>query len=72
MTDIDFNDFLDKYFFNTAFLIDSERYNNMDTEDKQQRVFVDPCLFGVINRLIPTKDEIRLTPLDNNPFEQVN
>ena len=37
--DIDFNEFLNKYFFNTAFLIDPERYNKMDTEDKLQRVF---------------------------------
>ena len=68
--DIDFTEFLNKYFFNTAFLINSDRYNEMDTEDKQQRGFVDPCLFGVINRLIPTKDEIKLTPLENVPFEQ--
>ena len=68
-TDIDFNKFLDDYFFNTAFLIDSDRYNSMNMEDKRQRGFVDPCLFGVINRLIPTKDEIQLTPLDNDPFE---
>ena len=67
-TDIGFNDFLNKYFFNTAFLIDSERYNNMDSEDKKQRGFIDPCLFGVINRLIPTKEEILLTPLNDNPF----
>jgi len=70
--DIDFNEFLEKYFFNTAFLIDSDRYNSMDTEDKQQRGFVDSCLFGVINRLIPTKNEIQLTPLENNPFEKAN
>lgn len=68
--DIDFNEFLNKYFFNTAFLINSDRYNEMDTEDKQQRGFVDPCLFGVINRLIPTKNEINLTPLENVPFEK--
>ena len=69
---INFNDFLNKYFFNTAFLIDSERYNSMDTEDKRQRGFVDPCLFGVINKLIPTKDEIQLTPLKNDPFEKAD
>lgn len=70
--DIDFDDFLDKYFFNTSFLIDPDRYNGMDMNDKLQHGFVDPCLFGVINRLIPTKDEIQLTPLDNHPFEQAN
>ena len=71
-TDIDFDDFLNKYFFDTAFLIDSDRYNSMDMEDKRQRGFVDPCLFGVINKLIPTKDEIQLKPLHNDPFEKAN
>ena len=71
-TDIDFNKFLDNYFFNTAFLIDSDRYNNMNAEDKRQSEFLDPCLFGVINRLVPTKDEIQLTRLDNDPFEKAN
>ena len=71
-TDIDFNKFLDNYFFNTAFLIDSDRYNNMNAEDKRQSEFLDPCLFGVINRLVPTKDEIQLTRLDNDPFDKAN
>ena len=71
-TDIDFNEFLDKYFFDTAFLINSDRYNSMNTEDKKQLGFVDPCLFGVINRLIPTKDEMQLKPLDSDPFRQPN
>ena len=44
----------------------------MDTEDKQHRGFVDPCLFGVINRLIPTKEETQLTPLNGNPFINKN
>ena len=71
-TDIDFNKFLDNYFFNTAFLINSDRYNNMNAEDKRQSEFLDPCLFGVINRLVPTKDEIQLTRLDNDPFDKAN
>ncbi len=57
---IDFDQFLDKFFFNTAFLIDADRFNNMDAEEKQTRGFVDPCLFGVINRLLPTDEEIVL------------
>ncbi len=57
---IDLNPFLEKYFFNTAFLIDPERFNNMDSEEKQTRGFVDPCLFGVINRLLPSDEEIGL------------
>ncbi len=66
--DIDYNDFLDQYFFNTAFLIDPERFNNMDAKEKQQHGFTDPCLFGVINHLTPTKDEILLKQLEKDPF----
>ncbi|KMP11592.1 hypothetical protein UZ36_03850 [Candidatus Nitromaritima sp. SCGC AAA799-C22] len=67
--DIDFDDFLNEYIFNTAFLIDPDRFNNMDAKDKRQRGFVDPCLFGVINRLIPSDEEIKLTVLEENPFD---
>ena len=63
-TDIDFNNFLNKYFCNTAFLINSDRYNEMDSVDKSQQGFNDPCLFGVINRLTPTKDEMQLKQLE--------
>lgn len=66
--DIDFNRFLDQYFFNTAFLMDQDRFNNMDTEEKQKYGFTDPCLFGVINHLLPTKEEIQLTQLAKDPF----
>ncbi len=68
--DIDYNEFLSQYFFNTAFLMDPERFNNMDAEEKLQRGFIDPCLFGVINHLIPTKEEIQLKQLENDPFEK--
>ena len=68
--DIDFNEFLNRYFFNTAFLIDEERYNKMDTEDKLQRGWDDPCLFGVINRLIPSREEMQLVQLEGDPFEE--
>jgi hypothetical protein len=71
-TDIDFNEFLNKYFFNTAFLINSDRFNEMGAVEKSQQGFNDPCLFGVINGLTPTKDEIQLKQLENNPFKKNN
>lgn len=67
-TDIDFNDFLNTYFLNTAFLIDSDRFNNMSMDYKEQNGLLDPCLFGVINKLIPTKNETQLITLDTDPF----
>ncbi|MBC8286165.1 MAG: hypothetical protein H8E42_01690 [Nitrospinae bacterium] len=57
---IDFDHFLENYFFGTAFLMDAERFNNMLPEEKKDLKLTDPCLFGVINRLIPAEEEIVL------------
>ena len=65
---IDFNEFLNKYFFNTAFLINLERYNEMGRQNKLQLGIDDNCLFGVINRLTPTKEEIDLITLEKDPY----
>ena len=54
---IDFDHFLDNYFFGTAFLMNAERYNNMSAEEKKRLNLTDPCLFGVVNRLIPDGEE---------------
>jgi len=62
---IDFNAFLATYFINTAFLIDPDRFNIMDSREKEDRGFTDPCLFGVLNRLVPSKEEIKLKQIDN-------
>ena len=67
-TDIDFNEFLNKYFLNTAFLINLERYNEMGQQDKLQLGLDDNCLFGVINRLTPTEEEINLAILKKYPY----
>ncbi len=67
-TDIDFNEFLNKYFLNTAFLINLERYNQMGRQDKLQLGLDDNCLFGVINRLTPTEEEINLIILKKYPY----
>ena len=67
-TDINFNAFLKKYFFNTAFLINLERFNEMTAEEKLKLGLDDNCLFGVINRLTPTNEEITLTVLEKDPY----
>ena len=67
-TDIDFNEFLNKYFLNTAFLINLERYNEMERQDKLHLGLDDNCLFGVINRLTPTEEEINLIILGKYPY----
>ena len=66
--DIDFNEFLNKYFYNTTFLMNLERYNELEREEKLKLGLDDNCLFGVINGLIPTKEEINLIILGNNPY----
>ena len=58
--DIDFDQFLENYFFGTAFLMDPDRFNNMPPEEKKSLKLTDPCLFGVINRLTPADEEISL------------
>ncbi|MEK9628557.1 MAG: hypothetical protein VW455_06010 [Nitrospinota bacterium] len=65
---IDFNRFLENYFFGTAFLMDAERFNNMDSEEKKSLKLTDPCLFGVINNLIPTKEESKLQKSADTPY----
>jgi len=66
--DINFNEFLNKYFFNTAFLINLERFNEMTAQEKLKLELDDNCLFGVINRLTPTEEEITLTVLGKDPY----
>jgi len=54
---IDLNDFMDNYFLDTSFLIDPDRFNNMNAHEKKDLGLTDPCLFGVINRLVPAEEE---------------
>ena len=42
---IDFERFLENYFFGTAFLMDPDRFNNMSPEEKKRFNLNDPCLF---------------------------
>ncbi len=65
---IDFDHFLESYFFGTAFLMDAERFNNMAPEEKKDLKLTDPCLFGVINRLIPAEEEVVLTINPHPPY----
>ena len=65
---IDLNDFMDNYFLDTSFLIDPDRFNNMNAQEKKDLGLTDPCLFGVINRLVPAEEEISLKEIDN-PYQ---
>ena len=64
----DFDHFLENYFFGTAFLMNAERYNNMSPEEKKRLKLTDPCLFGVVNRLIPDDEETRFKINPETPY----
>ena len=65
---IDFDHFLENYFFGTAFLMNAERCNNMSPEEKKRLKLTDPCLFGVVNRLIPDDEETRFKINPETPY----
>lgn len=65
---IDFDHFLENYFFGTAFLMDAERFNNIPPEEKKVQKLTDPCLFGVVNRLIPAEEEVALKINPHPPY----
>ncbi|MBC8285011.1 MAG: hypothetical protein H8E32_14445 [Nitrospinae bacterium] len=67
---IDFDVFLENYFFGTAFLMDEDRFNNMDSEEKKSLNLTDPCLFGAINNLIPSEEESNLIKTTETPYLQ--
>jgi hypothetical protein len=62
---IDLNDFMENYFLDTSFLIDPDRFNKMDANEKNELGLTDPCLFGVINRLVPADEEMSLKEIAN-------
>ncbi len=67
---INFDHFLENYFFGTAFLMDAERFNKMAPEEKKSLNLTDPCLFGVINQLVPTKEESTLQTTTATPYKE--
>ncbi len=66
--DINFEGFLLEYFYNTTFLMDQDRFNDLTVNDKTSKMFDDSCLFGVINNLLPAENEIQLQLVPDNPF----
>ena len=60
--------FIEEYFFNKVFLIDSDDYNAMLPDEKKLRGFTCPCQFGVINGLRPTHEEMELKESKNFPY----
>lgn len=65
---IDFNWFLNTYFFHTAFLIDSERFHEIKQAEKKNLENWSSCLFATINRLSPSPQEIELQEYSTSPY----
>lgn len=60
--------FFKDYFFNTVFLMDEDKYNNLTRKEKLSKGFDCPCQFGVINGLIPTPEEMELIKSTDYPY----
>lgn len=63
-----FDLFISDYFFNTVFLMDMDKYNSMTRKEKKRRKFSCPCQFGVINGLVPTREEMELQKAKDYPY----
>jgi hypothetical protein len=69
---IDFNWFLNTYFFHTAFLVDPDRFFSMDSDRKTWLEKWSPCLFSVVNSLTPSEEETQLTEHSSTPYLSLN
>ncbi len=60
--------FINIYFFNRAFLVDPDHFNSLQGDEKVQLGYSDPHLFGVVNGLSPTQEEITLKESTDYPY----
>ena len=60
--------FITNYFFNRAFLVEPEHFNSLEREDKIQLGYDCPHLFGVVNGLAPTREEMALKESKDFPY----
>ena len=60
--------FVTNYFFNRAFLVEPEHFNSLRQEDKVRLGYNCPCLFGVVNGLAPTREEMALKESKDYPY----
>lgn len=63
-----FDLFIKDYFYNTVFLMEEEKYNQLTREEKIKMGFTCPCQFAVINGLPPTEEEIQLRESKDYPY----
>lgn len=63
-----FGHFFNNYFFNKSFLVDPDHFNSLTRQDKIRLGYDEPYLFGVVNGLAPTPEEIALLESNDYPY----
>tara|TARA_B100000686_G_scaffold259940_1_gene272529 strand:- start:779 stop:1399 length:621 start_codon:yes stop_codon:yes gene_type:complete len=63
-----FENFLENYFFDRNFNTDQDHFNSLTHKQKQALGYNCPYLFGVINGLAPTREEMALKDSQNFPY----
>ena len=65
---IHFESFLSNYFFDQNFTIEEEHFNTLTQKQKHDLGYHCPHLFGVINGLVPTYEEMSLKESKDYPY----
>ena len=65
---IHFENFISNYFFDRDFMTDESHFNSLTHEQKYPQGYDRPSLFGVINGLIPTREEMALKESKDFPY----
>ena len=65
---IHFENFISNYFFDRDFMTDENDFNTLTHEQKYPQGYDRPSLFGVINGLIPTREEMALKESKDFPY----
>jgi hypothetical protein len=65
---IHFQSFLSNYFFDKNFTIEEEHFNSLTQTQKRDLGYDCPYLFGVINGLVPTREEMSLKESKDYPY----
>ena len=65
---IHFENFISNYFYDRDFMMDENHFNSLTHEQKYPLGYDRPSLFGVINGLIPTREEMALKESKDYPY----
>ena len=63
-----FGNFLSNYFFDCSFKVKEDHFNFLTPKQKHALGYNCPCLFGVINGLMPTHEEMDLKDSQDFPY----